>query len=528
MIVLIIFTTAIFIFVSLVLLRTVLRKSNRKLKEGIKLESTGRYHEALSIYDFLLKNGNSSPELRWKIANTALKVNLVSRAQKELAILIETKTLPEHVSVLAVKTLMAECYSKLGQVKEAFAELLEISKSDQDSITIIFELAKIYAGQKMTGKAITLAEKCLRQNPNDYEINYFLGKAYLDQGNSTKAAEHLERCIRAKFYDQGRVNYYLGILYYSQQKFNIALQNFTQVLKLRPNDNRLLAESHNLIALCYKEKGLVDEAIINFEKSQIYSELLPKDAKSKKALYNQGVLLYKKGQYKKALEKFYKLKMLDYKYKDVDKIIKTITLKLRNGEQVSDNVAEYITENPLLNILKRGLLYSNVKFSVEAVEMEAERSSDSLMRGGFSQGGDSAGSRLSYSTVQKFNVLPSKKFKDIARKLMNVIGFYIRSEPKFLGDSEYIDGNAINFYVVPINNQKIKKEILISIRRYKDPVSELSVSRFVEWMEENGMTQGVFIASSTFSTQALKVMGLYPNVKFIDRSGLGRMLWRVR
>jgi len=88
MIILIIFTAAIVIFVSLILLRTGLRKSNRKLKEGIKLESAGRYHEALSVYDFLLKNGNSSPELRWKLANTALKVNLVSRAQKELSILI--------------------------------------------------------------------------------------------------------------------------------------------------------------------------------------------------------------------------------------------------------------------------------------------------------------------------------------------------------------------------------------------------------------------------------------------------------
>ncbi|MCK4798391.1 MAG: tetratricopeptide repeat protein [Spirochaetes bacterium] len=527
MLILIIATVSIALFVILIFFRVGLGGKNKKLKEGMRLEAAGKYHEALGVYDYLLKNGHLTPELRWKIANTALRANLVPRAQKELSVLLETKNFPANVSILAVKTLMAECYMKSGQLKEAFVELIEISKVNPDNYWAQFELGKIYAGQRKTGEAIKLFERCFQQRPNDHEINYFLGKAYLDYGNPNKAIEYFEKTARLKYFNHGKIDYYLGILYFSQKKYNIAIQHFTQVIKLRPNDNKLLSDSHHLIALCYKEKGLIDEAIRNLEKSQVYSELLPKDAQNKRALYNQGVLLYKKGQYQKALEKFYRLKMLDYKYKDVDKIIKTISLKLKNSEKIIGNIANYINENPLLNILKRGLLFSKIKFNIDSIEAEAEKYIASAAGGGYTHGYSLSDRQFVYNSINKFNNMPTKQFKDLARKLLTIIGFQIKSEPKFLGDNEYIDGNAINFFASPLKNVIAKKEILITVRRYKETVTEFSVSRFLEWLDESGLEKGIFIASSTYSTPALKVISMYLNVKFIDRSGLAKILGRI-
>jgi restriction endonuclease Mrr len=124
--------------------------------------------------------------------------------------------------------------------------------------------------------------------------------------------------------------------------------------------------------------------------------------------------------------------------------------------------------------------------------------------------------------------MPSKQFKELSRKLIQTIGYYIKSEPKFPGDDDYIDGNAINFYTVPIKNPKIKNDILITVRRYKEVVPELSVSRFMDWLEENGKTQGIFIASVSYSTQALKIIQSAPNVRFIDRVGLSKILGRIQ
>ena len=198
------------------------RRNKRKIKEALKFENAGKYHEALAIYDYLLNIGYSPAEIRWKIANTAYQANIVTRAEKELAVLLESRELPDKVTIFAIKSLLVECYLKLGKMKEAFVELVALFKIAPDNPFLLFELAKIYAGQRKTNKAIQLFEKCHRHNPKDHEILYYLARAYLDYGDADKAMEYLVKTAQLKYYDRGKVNYYLGILYYSKKKFNEA------------------------------------------------------------------------------------------------------------------------------------------------------------------------------------------------------------------------------------------------------------------------------------------------------------------
>lgn len=518
MIVILIGLITVAIFLVLITFRAFSLSGNKKLKEAMKLENQGKYHEALVVYDYLLNSGYSPSEIRWKIANTSLKAGIIPRALKELNVIMETKELPENVSEVAIKSLIAECSLKMGRIKEAFVEYFELASMMPDNLMVIYELGKLYAGQKKTAKAIQLFEKCFKLSPNDHELCYTLAKAYMDYGDAEKATEALERVLRFKFYDNGRVDYFLGVLYFSAKKYDLALQHLLQVLKLRPRDNRMMSECHHLIALCYKEKGLIDEAFTNFEKSQTYSELLPEEGSGKKTLYNQGVLLYKSGHYKEALEKFYKLKVLDFKYKDVDQVIKTIAQKLRNGEAMDRNFTNYISENPLLNVLKRGFLYSKTQFNIDAIEAEAEKQVGNI--------GPKVKS-MPYNTIDEVNSMSSRDFKDLARKLVKGSGFNIKSEPRFAGDNEYIDGDAINFLATPSQNFKSNQSVLITVRRYKEEVPELSVSRFLDWVDENGIS-GLFIASANFSSQAMRMIHSNSNIKFIDRNGLSRMLGRLR
>jgi len=511
------------IFVGYITVSTLFKSGKRRINEAMKLEANGKHHEALALYDMLLKSGSSPSEIRWRIANNAMKVTLYPRAEKELQVLIQTKDFPQNVSLYAVKSLLAECYMKQGKVKEAFIEYLELSKIANDNYHILFELAKIYAGQRMVRNAITLFEKCFKHNPANQEVIYYLARAYLDYGEPIKAAEYFEKAAALKFLDHGKVNYYLGVLYYSQKKFNFAMQNFTQVIKLRPNDNRILSETYNLVALCYKERGLIDEAITNFEKSQTYSDLLPEDEGfGKNTLYNQGVLLYKGGHFKEALEKFYKLKMIDYKYKDIDSIIKIISGKMKNGEKLDQNMPLlHISDNPLISILKKGLLHSKVRFNINVLQAEVEK-----MIGKTAVTESSPA--VSYTSVTNFNEMDSKSFKDLARKIVRSSGFLIKSEPRFFQDTDYIDGDAITFIGELIKSEpKLKHDILITVRRYKDEVPELSVSKFFEWIEEKNVTQGIFITSGIFSTASLRLVNINPKVKFIDKNGLARMLGRI-
>jgi tetratricopeptide (TPR) repeat protein len=518
---------AVIIFLLLVYFRVGLPSKNRKIKEGIRLENEGKYHEALSSYDFALSKGYSTPELRWKIANVALKINLIPRAQKELNILLGTHQLPNNITLTAVKALMANTYIKQGQEREAFVQLLELYNIDQNNPEVLFQLAKIYSGQRLTKKAIPLFEKYINQYPSSGEAYYYLGRAQLDAGETVQAIPNLERAVRFREYDGGKVYFYLGVLYFSQKKYKIALQQFNKVMKHQPS-RKVMADTHRLIALAYRNLGLVDEAIVSFAESEKISNTLPKESRNKEALYNQGVLLYKKGKLQEALEKFQRLKMLDSQYKDVDKIVSSLISRVKGLPGGEPYVGEFITENPIFNITKKGLLYSPMRFDITRIEKEVQNNALFEKKKGGDVQQTKQQSTVSHMDVDRFNMMNSKVFKDVSRKLVQLLGFQIKSEPRFMGDSEYIDGNAINFNVAPINNPKARQDLLITVRRFSDPVSELAVSRFLDWMEEEGYEKGVFIASNAFSPQALKLSQVYKGIKLIDRGGLGRMLGRIK
>ena len=50
------------------------------------------------------------------------------------------------------------------------------------------------------------------------------------------------------------------------------------------NDSKISVRYAKALFLTAVEKGLVDEALVNFEKSQIYSETLPEKSQSRKSL----------------------------------------------------------------------------------------------------------------------------------------------------------------------------------------------------------------------------------------------------
>lgn len=497
---------------------------NKSLKDGMRLEAQGKLHEALVAYDYILNKGSSSPELRWKIANLALKLKLIPRAQKELNILLGAKTLPTNVSLATVKAAMASCLISAGNEKQAFMELYEIVKIDDSIPSVFLDLGKIYCKQAKSQKGIPLIEKYLSFNPQDGEAALFLGLAYLDCGLAPKAIEAFEKALRNKVDDDGSANYYLGILYLSQNKINLALQHFTQVIRKKKNQ-KMVTESHRLIGMCYKEKGLIDEAITSFEQANVFPKDEPKDVKTKESLYNHGVLLYKKGKYQESLNIFKKILLIDQLYKDVRKIIESINNKLKGSP--SDYVVKFIEDKPIDAILKKGLLHSSVRFDVD--KFEAEVGSKISRDAGSKAKSDQTQDSVAKYSAEKLNQMDTKDYKELARKLVTAVGFQIKQEIRFQGDTEYIDGAAINFLVEPLNAQgRSKKETVFTLRRYQDEVSELSVSNFLDWIEEKEISQGVFIATNYFSKQAMSIIQKYQHIKFIDKIGLTRMLGRIR
>jgi len=528
MVIIIVIIAVVIIFAILLFVRSMLGGQNKYLKQALRNEEMGDYNEALLTYDRLLSEGKATPEIRWRIANVAIKLGIFQRAEKELSIIESTNNLPKNVSLTAVKCLIADCYAKTGQAKKAFMELYELAQGNVTEPLVYLELGKIYGGQAKTQKAIQYIEKYLNYSKNDGEGFYFLAKAYLDVGLLPKAIENLEKALRLNCLDNGMVNYYLGILYFSEKKYNIALQNFTNVLKQKAS-NEVFANTHKLIGLCYKEKGLIDEAITSFEQSKMYSKKDDIKQIDKNALFNEGVLLYKKGKFANALEIFQKLLLFKFREAEVQKVIDAIKGKMKgiNDDEhfeISDSV---ISENPANKILRNGLLYIKNRFDIDRIEQEVEKGISAKPSHSDPKKTDNTQKTTKYMSMDDINNMGTKEFKDLSRKLVESLGFEIKAEPKFQGDVDYIEGNAINFLLVPIANDKPKREILFTIRRFKTEIEELIISNFIDWLEQKDFTKGIFIGSNKFTKEALELAHRYVNIKFIDQTGLSKMLERI-
>ena len=197
----------------------------------------------------------------------------------------------------------------------------------------------------------------------------------------------------------------------------------------------------------------------------------------------------------------------------------------KDGGKEIDSFSE--TDENLLNyILKKGLLFGKYKIDIEKLEQEVENGFSSRQKEKESKKGTSSTVKSGIS-IYDMNKMETKDFKELSRKLVISLGFEIKSEPKFYGDQDYMSGNAINFSLVKTQEVKNKKEILFTIRRYEDEIQEMDITNFLDWIDEKGYPQGIFIGSNKFSNEAIDLTKKYPNVKFIDSSGLAKILERV-
>ncbi len=419
---------------------------------------------------------------------------------------------------------MAQCYLKGNELKLGYLELLDIDRMDPGNALVHFELGKIYAGQRLTAKAITSFEKYLIDYPGSAEGRYWLARAYLDAGVPNKAYAEFEKVINYKYTDEGWVYYYIGLLALDQKKATVALQNFTAILKMGITNSRLLSETHRCIALCYKEKGLIDEALTSFDQSEFYSKSGLKDGVNKDLLFDQGLMYYKKGDNQRALEKFQRLRIVDNKYRNVEKIVFNLMKIIKGDPDAPSDAIGGIAESSSYasKILRRGILYSSIRIEIDSSSV-SDKSSSPTSSNSKNHPSMTGNRRLS---VEDFISMPIKDYKEVSRKLLSVFGVTLKNEIRFAGDQDYIDGNAINFIVVQSNSAK-PEPMVLTIRRFKEPISELAISRFIDWIKDEGVSKGVFIGTNVFSTQALKTVQSHPNIKFIDRGGLAKVLGRL-
>lgn len=225
---------------------------------------------------------------------------------------------------------MGQVYDLLGLTNLAVLEYEKATQFDEAGHLLHLRLGAAYARLGLLAEATEELQLANKYHPQDLQSRYLLALIYSTQGNFEKAALEYET-ILTKFSEQDPGNIeiyeYLGQLYYSQSKFDQAIEQFEKILSIEPGNADVLF----LLGSLYSETRQGERAIQLLEKSleidpehdgslnslgYLYAEqgrnLDEAEAMIQKALEinpengayldSLGWVYFKKEQYEKALE----------------------------------------------------------------------------------------------------------------------------------------------------------------------------------------------------------------------------------
>lgn len=197
----------------------------------------------------------------------------------------------------------AEGYERLGRIysarsnyQSAVAVLESAGRYGADSPERLVDLAIAYFGAQQYEKALVSAQKALVVAPNNAGAHQMLGKTFFMLGDVGKSITELEIAAKLAPNDLDVV-YTLGIAYLRNRQPAAAKQLYNSLVKLFGEQPQL----HVIIGRAYRQSGLLADAAEEFKKA------IALDANFPRAHYYLGITyLLDEGQSKtsEALEEF--------------------------------------------------------------------------------------------------------------------------------------------------------------------------------------------------------------------------------
>ena len=124
--------------------------------------------------------------------------------------------------------------------------LLSLCGFAQNVKTYMAEGDLLY-GKKKYKSAVQAYQKALAINPDDAQVNFKLGLAYLYSDTKSKAATFIDKAYRLKPTIDNRIDYYLGIAFQNTNDFKRAVEHFESFKKTNPNVSSI---ADDLITAC--------------------------------------------------------------------------------------------------------------------------------------------------------------------------------------------------------------------------------------------------------------------------------------
>jgi len=257
--------------------KAVERVSKRLEELSIAARASGADKVRFLASDMYLKASAALMEGDYQTANLIFKhlITMVPNdnfiKQKYAISLIRTGEIEESEGILEdvfkaskkkdvkVGLVLAGVYSSLGKIKKSrvvYKRLIRIHPKNEEACIY---LAKSYALEKRTKRAVALLKKCNTRNRGKGIYNYYIGKIYVEKKEYKTAKIYFQKSLKIQR-GYAKAAMALGLIYEELGKNRQAEATYKKYLKKHPNDTLILSRLVQLMFIQEKFKEVIEYA----------------------------------------------------------------------------------------------------------------------------------------------------------------------------------------------------------------------------------------------------------------------------
>ncbi len=229
---------------------------DRLIIKADKCAESGKYNDAIFLYEEALKLNPKSARIRHAIGQIYEKIGMDEKAfiYYEEAVKNNPRFIHAHQS-------MGDLHIKKGNTDKAMQVLENAAKISPNNSERQTQLGKIYLQKGDVEKADRAFKTAVTIDPKNADIRTEIGEAYLKSGQDEKAAEAFKGSLGVV--EDVHVYNRLGIALRRKGKYLDAIDEYKKALRVNSNDEALYYN----IGRAYLEANKKKEAISAFRKA---------------------------------------------------------------------------------------------------------------------------------------------------------------------------------------------------------------------------------------------------------------------
>lgn len=250
----------------------------------------GDYQTANLIFKHLVKLVPSDHFIKQKYAISLIRTGELEESKKLLEEIYHSQKKKKDITISLV---LAGVYTSLGEISGARKIYAKLIKQDPKQEEACIFLAKSYALEKKTKRAVRLLNNCARKNKGRGIYAYYIGKIYVDKKHYKTARKYFQKSLKAeKGFSQSVMA--LGLIAEELGQHKKALKIYKRYIKKNPDDTLILSR---LVQLMFTQEKFVEV----IEYAERLSDYEPDNLNLKVKL---GILYKDVKKYGKAIQVF--------------------------------------------------------------------------------------------------------------------------------------------------------------------------------------------------------------------------------